>query len=369
MERAADSSPEKHRRAPRLAARLVATFGAGVVGLFLVELALRAFDLGPPPAFEREGGLFRPSEIEGARFENSPGAVERLLYRDRANSAPRVVEMRVNAQGFRGAEIALEKPSDARRIACVGDSHTFGFGVRADETWPDHLARELARRFADARFEVMNCGVNNYDTVQEVAWLRARVLPFQPDLVLLQFYVNDAAVHGVERAQPAEPDLFLRWTDPSRDNWFSSLRRASRFADLVCDGIYRRRGLAVYSAERTRLFDEAEPGWRLVRAALCEARDALRASDIPFVVVLYPFLVREGRYLTSHRAFEIVQQFCASEGIHCIDAEPAFLAADLDALRVSPHDYHGNANAHRIFAAAVATALEQRGLLDAAVSR
>src|SRR5690606_22420768 len=129
---------------------------------------------------------------------------------------PRVVEMRVNEAGFRGSLPITPKPADVVRVACIGDSHTFGWGVGEDETWPAYLADELARRYPERRFEVLNCGVNNYDTRQEVVWLQQRVLAYEPDLVLLQFYVNDAAVRGVDPLERAKPDRWMIWTTPGR---------------------------------------------------------------------------------------------------------------------------------------------------------
>ena len=326
---------------------------------------MRALGLAPPPPIEREGELFQASDVPAIRFEHRPGATQRLTYRDAPESPPRVVEMRVNAQGFRGAEVAREPAPGATRIACVGDSHTFGWGVAEGEAWPDHLARELAARRPDARHEVLNCGVNNHDTVQEVAFLEQRVLPYAPDLVLLQMYVNDAAVHGIEPAGQGERDLLLRWTKPDRGGVVGALRARSRALDLVLDGLYRRRGLAVYSARRARLFEDDQPGWRAVQGALVRARDLCAARGARFAVALYPFLVRDGDALTSRAPFEAVRRFCQQERIPCFDLEPAFLApgVDVDALRVSPQDYHGNARANAIFARGVADALAQQGWL------
>ncbi len=349
--------------------RLGVTLAALIVGLLSAELAVRAFDLGPPPDFEREGELLRAASFPGARFENQPGAVQRLTYPAYRGAPERRVEMRVNAQGFRGAAVPPERRAEVLRIACLGDSHTFGWGVEVAETWPQHLARELALGRPRERFEVLNCGVNNYDTVQEVALLEQRVLSYAPDLVVLQFYVNDAAVHGAQRARQPRQDLLLRWTRRGEAGVLARLRRSSRALDLVLDGLYRRRGLRIYASERTRLYAEDEPGWSQVREALRRARDLCAEREIPFVVALYPFLLRERDVLTSHAAFAVVSEFCASEAIPCIDTEPAFLGADVDALRISAQDYHGTGAANGIFARAVLQQLEAWRSIDSARER
>ena len=212
------------------------------------------------------------------------------------------------------------------------------------------------------RVEVLNCGVNAYDTLQEVIWMEREVLAYQPDLVLLQYYVNDTAARGLP--VPAPDDAVLAFASPHRSDWLARLRGLSRFADLVLDGLYRRRGLAVYSELRTQLYEPGHPGWVRVQDALRRARDGLAERDTAFGLVLYPFLVERHGTLTSHDAFRIVMDFCDAEGIPYLDTEPAFLAHDVDTLRVSPHDYHGNGQAHAIFAREVAAWSRDQGWLD-----
>ena len=77
--------------------------------------------------------------------DNQPGAVHTMTYWESKNSEGRAVEHRINPQGFRGAVVAPEKPADTFRIACVGDSFTFGAGSEEDQTWPYHLQQFLAR--------------------------------------------------------------------------------------------------------------------------------------------------------------------------------------------------------------------------------
>ena len=78
--------------------------------------------------------------------------------------------------------------------------------------------------------------------------------------------------------------------------------------------------------------------------------------------MLYPFLLEQDGQLSSHEAFEQVSSFCRLEAIPSLDTEADYLALDVDALRVHPHDYHANAEAHRVFARAVDRWLAQRGL-------
>ncbi len=344
------------------AAKLAITLAAFGFGLLACEIVVRVLDLAPPPMEVRSGTTMKASDDPVLIFENQPGATERIEYRDAPDAAPTIVELHVNAQGFRGPVVAEAKPANTFRIACIGDSHTFGYGVADDQSWPAELERLLRARSPDRAIEVMNCGVDAYDTLQEVIWMEKKVLAFAPDLVLLEFYVNDTAVRGESEAPP-DSDWWFDLAQPRRGGLVKSLREHSRFADLAFDWIYRRRGLAVYSKLRMDGYRTTSPGWKRVVEGFERARDELAARKIRFAVLLYPFLVREGEHLSSHAAFELVQAECVREKIDCFDAEPAFGDRDVDRLRISPHDYHANPEANAIFARAVAEWLAARGML------
>src|SRR5260370_32867511 len=76
----------------------------------------------------------------------------------------------------------------------LGDSTTLGWGVKVEDTSAKVLERELG-----PVFEVINSGVGNYGTVQEVAYYKTRGRLFHPDLVLLQFFINDPEPVPVRR--------------------------------------------------------------------------------------------------------------------------------------------------------------------------
>lgn len=352
--------PEEHPGRESLPRRwrLSVLFASPLLGLFLAEAVVRALDLRPAPWPTREGSLFRDSEVPELGFENDPGAVKTLiLHGDEARRIP----MRVNEQGFRGPLIPRERTAGRARVACVGDSHTFGEGVLEDETWPAQLARSLSGGGGPPP-EVINAGVCAYDTLQEVLWMERQVLPYRPDLVLLQYYVNDTAARGMPIAAPS--DWLLTLSSPHRRDWLARLREVSRAADFVLDRVYHRRGLALYSDLRTQLYEPDHPGWLRVQDALRRARHGLARHGIEFGVVLYPFLVRRGGRFTSQRAFELVSAFCAAEDIPCLDTSPAFEGFAGDELRVSLHDYHGNRLANELFASCVADWVRARGWLE-----
>jgi hypothetical protein len=102
--------------------------------------------------------------------------------------------VRVNAQGFRGADFARTKGPDTRRILLLGDS--FGFGVGVDE--PHTLAARLHELVnADPELtlghpvDVLNLSISGYSTDQEVLTFESDGAPLDPDVVILLMCDND----------------------------------------------------------------------------------------------------------------------------------------------------------------------------------
>jgi lysophospholipase L1-like esterase len=102
----------------------------------------------------------------------------------------------INSEGFRGAEFPAAPPAGSLRIACVGDSWTFGMPVNQDESYPERLASWLRAELPDRRFEVENFGVLGYSSYQGLQVFKARVLPLKPDVVAIGFGMNDSEVAG-----------------------------------------------------------------------------------------------------------------------------------------------------------------------------
>lgn len=99
---------------------------------------------------------------------------------------------RINRQGFRGPDRKFEKDPGVVRIVLLGDSYIFGQGVGDDQTAAAQLEKILnAQAPAGNRYEVLNFGISGYDLGHEIKVLEHEALRFQPDIVLLNFFIND----------------------------------------------------------------------------------------------------------------------------------------------------------------------------------
>src|SRR5688572_22815453 len=135
-----------------------------LLALLALEIGLRLY--GFNPLTDDREFIFRPSSFPGLRYELTPGA----------HSNYSGIDIRINSQGFRGAEPSSIPP--AKRILVLGDSIAFGTLLPSESTFSWLLQQRMRSERTDV--EVINFAVGGYDTLQEVALLEARGLKYEP---------------------------------------------------------------------------------------------------------------------------------------------------------------------------------------------
>ncbi len=124
-------------------------------------------------------------------FTLTPGykGTVKIALHNRTDIQP--VKISISEQGLRDNYIGPKEP-DELRIALVGDSFTFGWGVDDDQTLDNYLEALLEKQFPDRVITVINGGVGNYGPWQSLGLFKERILPLKPDIVLFQALVaND----------------------------------------------------------------------------------------------------------------------------------------------------------------------------------
>lgn len=174
---------------------------SSTVGILLAFLITRPFlsaHLGPGASYrstdelrkaisERDERDVKPDGSVSLRSIIEPHPSETIIYHLKSGLDVKFLGKRLqtNSLGMRGPEI-LDSP--AYRIALLGDSFAFGWGVEYQESFAYLLGEMLSKEFGQA-IEVLNYGVPGYSTFQEVS--RFEELGIWPDLVLLYFVDND----------------------------------------------------------------------------------------------------------------------------------------------------------------------------------
>jgi lysophospholipase L1-like esterase len=97
---------------------------------------------------------------------------------------------RIDERGFRANGPASAPRGDAPAILALGDSFTFGLGVRDEETWPARL-ETLVSAMLRQPIDVINAGTISYGVFQEMDLLKTAGLAERPRVVVHALYWND----------------------------------------------------------------------------------------------------------------------------------------------------------------------------------
>lgn len=136
-----------------------------------------------PPPFN----VIDPHQANPYIFQARPYLYLHIPGSKYIQSRPNIrVEYEINAQGFRGPEIPLQKPAGQKRLIVIGDSVVEGYGVEFTEAF----AYKLGENLQPFGWEVFNAGVQGGSPIYYAANIE-RYLALKPDAVLIMLYEND----------------------------------------------------------------------------------------------------------------------------------------------------------------------------------
>ncbi len=345
---------------------------------------------------------------EDLRWASHPTAEFRLAPNVEVGGA---FGARINSFGMRGPE---PRPSSevSLRVLCLGDSMTYGPGVREEQTFSAVLGEQA--RAGRPGVEVLNAGTPSYGTVRELAWLEDFGPRLEPDVVVLGVCLANDVTDAIRlhervvidgrlwRADKAPAtDRAARWRSRLNNlHLWRLLRRATgRAGDGAAQGVAQsaptRGGSGLRAtaaqAEAARRFralqavrlwmyarpDFEEPSIREAYAAQRAALEGVRAWCVErsarLIVVLLPdvlqvdlelfeTVLKEADLLREQgdldRPRNHVLDWASEQGVEVLDmTEPLRDTLENDATPFQFRDIHLSAEGNRLVGAALAERL------------
>ena len=100
--------------------------------------------------------------------------------------------MRVDQRGFTAKTRGSLEAGRSVTIVTYGDSITAGFAVRRG--FPSFWREMLQNKYPKAKIELVNSGISGETTLDGLARLDWSVLSYEPDLVTINFGINDCVL-------------------------------------------------------------------------------------------------------------------------------------------------------------------------------
>jgi lysophospholipase L1-like esterase len=331
-----------------------------ILTLLAVETSFRVLDLRgyfAPRTRDWSHALVhkRVERVKGVDIQFKPHAEFRFDY----DSNPRGyfdeqngLTYRTNQHGFRGAEFPLAKPKGTSRIMVLGDSFTFGEGVKVEHLFTTRL-QEILRARAEPNVDVLNFGVSAWSTRDEINYFENAGRSFEPDLVVVVFVLNDAG-----------PDVLDLWNDFRASYEAPFPLKYSYAASYLYSKHLRKNAGRQYIDALVGSALTEQDRWNRSLAHLSRGRQLAESIGARFAVVIFPFMYELNDSYPFLSLHELVAARCRTEQIPCLDLLPAFKGQSYTDLWVHPADQHPNEKGHAIAADAIADFLIDDRLIE-----
>lgn len=138
-----------------------------------------------------------------------------------------------NNYGFRGPDIDIVPTPNVTRIFLLGGSTTYdGVGPEGHHTG-DFIAKELAERFPNRKFEVINAGVEGYHSLQSLITVASCVVDFSPNIIIFMHGINDAFMRLLNDFKTDYSSIYVPFIYPKAYIWEKSVILSMLFSNYT----------------------------------------------------------------------------------------------------------------------------------------
>lgn len=137
--------------------------------------------------------IFVPIEISAQWKAARPSKKKILKFHPslQLQGRPNHSRLHTNAHGFRGEEVAMDKPNGTFRVLFMGGSTVYCDRSAWEQTHVRLLETKLREQFPKRKIEVLNTGMHWYTSQHSLQNYLFRLQDFEPDLVILYHGIND----------------------------------------------------------------------------------------------------------------------------------------------------------------------------------
>ena len=305
-----------------------------------VEFSLRITEKNNPGAIVKFPEIIKPLNNHELYYELIPNIKE---YRFKNTT------ISTNSEGFRDYEYPIEKPENTYRIAMIGDSVTFGWGVNLKDTYAKQLENKLKSR-SDYKYEVLNFGIPGYYTDQELNLVKKNVLTYNPDMIILTYVFNDAEIAP---RYNLDKKVFLYRQTIQRLKYKSYTFSFLFYNYAKVRELFKEKSTTDeqdYKAYLEGVFSDNSQGWNISKNSLKKIKQISDENNIDFLIILFPSIkpndLQDYQLKNIH---ETIASFAEENDINYLDLLPYFLTHKDTKLELDI-DAHPNEFTHHIIA-------------------
>lgn len=258
-----------------------------------------------------------------------------------------------NNYQYRDRNFVAEKTPGVVRIGVMGDSNTFGYGIRNPE---DRFSNQLEKLFKEKGYkvEVYNFGVAGIGTEEEIREYH-RIQHFDFDILVWQYFLNDIAPPNNNAGT-----TILNKARQKPSAVVSYLSDHSFFFDYLYWRVVARYKATFVALRNADIQAYSDPKlFTAHKQTIDSFSQELQEKNKQFVVLTIPFLYFFPDYPQSavaiHKKMGTI--FTDNGAAAVVDLLPYLKGKDKQELVVGPYDSHPNETVHKLAAEKLYTAI------------
>ncbi|MFH0878530.1 MAG: GDSL-type esterase/lipase family protein [Lentisphaerota bacterium] len=250
-----------------------------------------------------------------AKADFTIGEFDPYLQNALATNSP----LHVNALGFRGDELAPQKPAGGLRIFYLGGSTFLGASVSFEDSHPRLVEQKLKAKFPGRTIEVQNAGNHWHTTEHSIIKYLFKIKELQPDVILLCHNINDLyrSFTPEEFAAPVYRSDYSHFYGPVAHMVRAYFERATpplfSIHLVTLDRLSDYLGRTLYSDFRTMREVEVDdfPSIEPFRRNLVSMARILKQDGVKLVLVTEPYLYRDDLTAAERKKLWMNKKMCA----------------------------------------------------------
>ena len=253
-----------------------------------------------------------------------------------------------NASGFRDVDHAVEKPPGIKRIVVLGDSVTNGYGVEWERVFSHILQSQLG-----GQIEIINIAAGGLNTPQEVHLFEQEGLAYNPDLVILNFILNDSDFYSSFKAAQrynAEKDAKIGLLNLKINPRIKRVLKSSALIYFIKERVENLKSRLLGKEETdyfVSIWGKAENRQK-VTSGFDKLQVLQEENHFDVLVIIWP-LITDYRHYRFAFIHQWVEEEAENRGFSTIDLLPRFSRIPYRDLQVTAEDnIHPNALGHKI---------------------
>jgi hypothetical protein len=339
---------------------IVLLLGSCLIVVIIAEFALRLSKIAWEPQYDNRVKITQKSKNSIIGYELIPNFEGKAIggY------------VSINSFGLRGPEVSMKKQNGVTRIAVLGDSWAFGWGVDQNEVFTSLLEKKLNQFSKKGKFEVINFSLFGYNLQQEEEILREKVISFEPDIVIFAFNINDLQglkLKPLEDFRRGEERSSKNKNNHGKNNYLKELTYNAfhfieetgnehshlfRLLDTTLRGLairlhFEKPGKEYYFKQ---FYEDGTQEITFLQDAFSRISEIAHERNFKVCIVYCPWMNELAQDNPYKEVFEKIKNEAEKRDLMTLNLFPFYKGQDVHKLRISNIDGHPTALGHKIAA-------------------